>query len=122
MTSLEQLPAELSFAIYQGATFSLTLTWETGDDPAPVNLTGFTAAMKVKAGEDLVIELTTENGGITLGGALGTILLSIDAEDTADFAAPASATYDLLLTSAGGVVTPLVTGLINIRESVTGGE
>jgi hypothetical protein len=53
--SVEQLPAGLNFTIYQGATFSVQLTWETGDPATPVDLTGYSAAMKVKAGQDTLL-------------------------------------------------------------------
>lgn len=66
----------------QGAKYSLDITWRD-DQGDPINLTGYTARMQVResvSAADVLIELTTENGRITLGGAAGTILLEIDAD------------------------------------------
>ncbi len=56
----------------------------------PFDLTGYTARMDIRCGPaktDLLIKsLTTENGGITLGGALGTITLFISGDETNDTA------------------------------------
>ena len=72
--------------VKQGATFNKVIIWNSNGNI--VDLTGATAIMKVKTSkcdEDCVqeiIELTTENGRITLGGVLGTITLLITAADT----------------------------------------
>ncbi len=55
-------------------------------------------------------ELTTENGGITLGGIAGTIELLITATDTASFNFSA-AVYDLELVN-GVEVTRLIKGSV----------
>lgn len=116
-STTNELPGSLNLTIYQGATFSVTLTWTT--DGSPVNLTGYTADMMVKNGQTDVVELSTTNGRIALGGSAGTITLTIDADDTAALT-PVHADYDLLLTSGTGVVVPLLAGLVTVRESVTG--
>jgi hypothetical protein len=87
----------------------------------PVDLTGFTARMDIRKtlGSAMAIHtLTTENGGITLGGAAGTIELLIPAltTETFDFG---NAVYDLELISAVGVVTRLVGGAITLSKEVT---
>ena len=59
--------------IEQGATFELHIIYETGSPAVPVNLTGWTARMQVrlnyKAPDPPLLNLTTENGGITVGSA-----------------------------------------------------
>ena len=65
-------PAKLKLTIYQGATFRKRLTWK-GPLPAqtPIDLTGCTARMQVRPeveSSTVLLELTTANGGITLGG------------------------------------------------------
>lgn len=103
----------------QGATFSRTLTWKT-DAGTLVNLSGYTARMQVRATVDApttVLSLTTENGGITLGGALGTIALSVSATSTAALT-PGTFVYDLELVS-GSTVTRLVQGTFTVRPEVT---
>ncbi len=87
----------------------------------PVDLTGFTARMQIRESLESTTtleELTTENGGITLGGTAGTVALLISATDTAalDFS---TAVYDLELISGAGIVTRLLYGDITLAEEVT---
>lgn len=89
--------SKLKLTIEQGATFKKVLTWKAGAVPAPVDLTGCTARMHIRGviTDTLpLITLTTENGGITLGGAAGTILLLITATATSAITWTA-AVYDL---------------------------
>jgi hypothetical protein len=65
-----------------------------------------------------VLTLTTENGKISLGGTAGTITLNLTATETAAIT-QSSLAYDLELVSAGGVVTRLVEGQINLTPEVT---
>jgi predicted MFS family arabinose efflux permease len=109
----------LDFTIEQGATFNLLLTWKIND--VAVNLTNWTARLQARVDvEDTqtVLTLTTENGGITLGGALGTISLDQTATQTALLPA-GTYVYDLELISGVGAVTRLVQGELNISAEVT---
>jgi len=109
----------LDFTIEQGATFNLLLTWKIND--VAVNLTNWTARLQARVDvEDTqtVLTLTTENGGITLGGALGTISLDQTATQTAVLPA-GTYVYDLELISGVGAVTRLVQGELNISAEVT---
>lgn len=86
----------------QGATFDWTLTC-TDFNGNIIDFTGYTALMKVKTSRDdncssLLIELSTENGRIILGGVLGTIRLLISAADTTLLPA-GQFYYDLFLNS-----------------------
>jgi tRNA threonylcarbamoyladenosine modification (KEOPS) complex Pcc1 subunit len=106
--------------IEQGETFNPILTWKD-ETEALVNLTGYTARMQIRKSVDasaFLLECTTENGRITLGGALGTIALSVSAADTA--ALPAGIfRYDLELISGGGIVTKLMKGDARVIQEVT---
>lgn len=87
----------------------------------PVDLTGYTARMQVRpsAGSNIVLlDLTTENGGITLGGAEGTITRYVDAMQAAALAFN-SGVYDLELMDGSGHVTRLVTGAACVSREVT---
>lgn len=104
----------------QGATLQRTITWT---DPAkrPINLSGYTARMHVRATTESntkVLELTTSNNRITLGGAAGTVSLNVDANTTANLT-PGLYVYDLELVSGGGEVTRLVEGNFNVKAEVT---
>lgn len=79
-------PAKLKLTIYQGATFRKRLRWTDKATGAPIDLTGCTARMQVRAEVDsptVQLNLTTENGGITLGGTSGTVDLLSAETDTA---------------------------------------
>lgn len=64
------------------------------------------------------LDLTTENGGITLGGAAGTITIFISAQQTAEITA-GDGFYDLELQSASGLVYRLLQGNMYISNEVT---
>jgi hypothetical protein len=109
----------LNFTIEQGATFNLLLTWEI--DSVPVNITNWTARLAARVDvedTEVILSLTTSNGGITLGGAAGTISLNQTATQTALLPA-GTYVYDLELISAVGAVTRLVQGELNISPEVT---
>ncbi len=108
-----------NLTIERGATYTQRLTWK---DPAgtAINLTGYTARMQLRPriGGPVLIELTTENGRIALGGSAGTIDLTIAAADTTTL--PTSTVkYDLELISAGGLVYRLIEGAVTITPNVT---
>ncbi len=108
------------FTLYQGATFARVLTWKD-ENETPIDLTGYTARMHIRESQDAdaaFVTLTTENDGITLGDAAGTITLSISASDTAAIT-ETSGVYDLELVSAGGIVTRLLAGEVLISKEVT---
>ena len=109
----------LNFTIEQGATFNLLLTWKI--DGTPVNLTGYTARLAARVDvedTEVILSLTTSNGGITLGGALGTISLDQTATQTAVLQT-GEFVYDLELQSGGGQVTRLVQGQLTVSAEVT---
>lgn len=114
--------ARYNFVIEQSATFNYVLTYYSDEaQTTPVNLTGYTARMsiKLKVGDvDTIISLTTENGRITLGGALGTITLLITATDTSDLDFK-EAVYDLELESGTGTVIRLLQGSVILEPAVT---
>lgn len=86
MPNATQLPGQLNCEIYVGATLGLTLTWTA--DGSPVNLTGYTADFKIKSlYGTVVLEHSTTNGRIALGGSLGTLTLTV-AADTSGLPGP----------------------------------
>lgn len=108
-----------NMTIEQGATFSAVLTWRDSNGSA-INLTGHTARMQIRTSARAAaatLSLTTENGRIALGGAAGTITLSISAADTAAIQARPYV-YDLELVN-GATVTPVVKGACLVTPEVT---
>ena len=104
----------------QGATFTRQLTWKDTAGSA-VNLTGYTARMQLRSAVDAtgaaVLELTTGNNRIVLGGTAGTINLTVAATAMAAVEAD-TYVYDLELVD-GSVVTRLVQGTFELRGEVT---
>ena len=107
-------------AIQQGATFTKSFAWKNSGG-VPINLTGYTAQMQVRksvTSPDVIVELSTLNGAIVLGGAAGTVVLSLTALQTAAITAK-SGVYDLELKTAGGEVTRFLSGSVEISHEVT---
>ncbi len=104
----------------QGATYSKQFVWKDGSG-TPVNLTSYTARMQVRqsvSAPDVLLELTTENGRISLGGALGTINLTLTAAVTAPIAWRRGR-YDLELIAPDGAVTRFLEGQVVVSREVT---
>jgi hypothetical protein len=106
----------------QGSTFSRTILWR---DPAkkPILLRGYTARMQVRKTADsdvVILELTTENGGISLGASDGNIDLYITDEVMATIPED-KYIYDLELVAPNSelYVYKLIQGNFVVRAEVT---
>jgi hypothetical protein len=106
----------------QGSTFSRTIVWV---DPAkkPILMEGYTARMFVKTSvdaQDTVLELTTENGRISLHLTNGNIRLTVD-DDTMAAIPEGKYVYDLELVgpTTSLYVYKLLTGNFAVRSEVT---
>lgn len=112
---------KLNLGIDQGATFVKNVTWKTGKPATPVDLTGCTARMQIRPkvdSADVLVSLTTENGGITLGDAAGTVAIRIEADATEDFTWKGGV-YDLEIEFADGTVRRLLAGSVSVSPEVT---
>ena len=107
------------FTCEQGATFTRDVEVTNFDDSIRI-LAGFTARMQVRkdlAAASALVELTTENGGISITPNTGTVSLSISAADTA--ALQFSGIYDLELIGSTAIVERLLQGNFNLDAHVT---
>lgn len=117
-------PLKHNINIIQGATLNDVTTWKAGATAAsatPVDLTGCTARMQARAKiTDAVklLDLTTENGGIVLGGTAGTVAIKRSAVETAAITWK-SAVYDLEIVFADTTVRRLLAGSISVSPEVT---
>lgn len=126
-------PAPLNFSVRKGSTLARSITWydvpvyldplETEVDPTASvrkDLTGWKARMQVrdKRTNTLVYELTTENGGLILGGASGTIAFYLS-DGLTDYPEFDKCKYDLEMIDTGGMVIPLVAGSFTLPNQVT---
>lgn len=96
-------PAQYRFKVWKGATFRKTIHFlDENDDPKDLsNYTGVLAIRDEPDSESNLLELTSEDGGITFGGTNGTIELFIDESVTGTITWSA-AYYDLKITSPAG--------------------
>lgn len=119
--TLPGMAGKRNLTIEQGTTFRKSWTWRAGSPSAAVDLTGCTARMQIRAKVDsaaILLELTTENNRIVLGGVAGTIDLIVSAADTAALAWKSGA-YDLEIVFADGTVRRLLKGSVFIDPEVT---
>lgn len=114
-------PFKHNITILQGATLEDVTTWRAGTPSVPVNLTGCTARMQVRrkiTDADPLLSLTTENGGITLGGTAGTVTISMSATATAAIDWKGGV-YDLEIQFGDGRVRRLLAGSVSVSPEVT---
>lgn len=105
--------------IDQGATVRKSFTWKAGGEP--VDLTDSQARMQIREtieSEDVIADLTTENGGIIIEDEVGQFTIYIAAEETEKFQFE-SAVYDLELVSPDGDVTRILAGDVTLSTEVT---
>lgn len=118
-------PQNVPLTIYQGATFRQTLLWKYGPSASaatPVNLTEASARAQIRtsisAAETLVSLTSAAEGGLTLGGASGEIVVKLSSAVTA--ALPAGQmVWDLEIVWPDGDVCRLARGLVTVDPEVT---
>jgi len=121
----------------QGQTYRCAFVWARSNPesteaaplpPLPRDITGCTARMQLRAkyGTDVLLELTTENGGLVVGGADGRIQIIASAEQTDALGVTddplkprRSAKYDLELVWPSGDVTRVIEGDITLSPNIT---
>jgi hypothetical protein len=105
--------------IDQGATFERVITVKNPDESL-YDFTDYTARMHIREeidSDDFQVALTTENGGLTLGGALGTITLYLS--PTATSALDDEGVYDLEIIAPNGKIYRLLKGRVRVDTEVT---
>lgn len=115
------MSGKYNITIEQGATWSQSFQYKDSSGVA-IPLTGYTARMQCRATKEsasTVINLTTENGGITITPATGTVVCTLSATATAALTAGELGLYDLEIVSTGGVVTRLIEGRITVSREIT---
>jgi hypothetical protein len=107
-----------NFVCEQGATFDRTVTW-TDAAGVPVDLTGWTGRMQARGPGGVVLDFTTSEGTMTLGGTAGTVRL-LHAPAETGTVAPGTYDYDLLLTrTSDGYAKRLLEGKLVVKKRVT---
>jgi hypothetical protein len=104
--------------IPQGDTWCRKINWTA--DGEPVDTTGYTASMRIKLttiSPTSIIELTTENGRIVLGGENGLITLQLTPAQTNGIS-PGQYYYDLDLLGSNGYVQTIMRGMVNVFSEI----
>lgn len=115
---------KIKLTVDQGATFRKSVVWRSGatvETAQPVDLTGCTARAQIRSELDspeVLLELSTENGRITLGGETGEIRLEIDAVTTAAIDWE-SGVYDLEIVFPDNTVVRRMAGTVAVTREVT---
>lgn len=116
--------SKLDLVMVQGATFEKAFEWKDSSK-VPISLVGYTARLQIRSDTDsstTLLELTTENGRITLNDpTTGVIQLYVSAADTAALTFN-TGVYDLELqhTASGRtIVDNIVYGTVSLRKNVT---
>ncbi len=107
--------------ILQGESLNKVFSWKAGNPAVAVDLTGCTARMHVRSKVDAsttLLELTTENGRIVLGGVTGSITLKLSATETSALNWT-NGVYDLEIVYLDGRVRRLISGSVVISPGVT---
>ena len=105
----------------QGATKVVSIVYKDPEG-VPINLTGCTARMQIRpsiSSDDVYVDLTTENGKITINGSAGLITLFFSAEDTS--ALVTKGVYDLELVFPDEKVHRVIQGTVTVSKEVTRG-
>jgi hypothetical protein len=105
--------------IDQGATWSVTVTYKDSNG-APINLTGYTAAMQVRqqySSTDADLTLTSPSGGIVITPLTGVIVITMSATQTLSLS-EGFYVYDVELTS-GTFKDRMMQGQLTVAPEVT---
>lgn len=107
--------------LIEGTTFGFDLTWSDASG-APVDLTGCVARFAIcpTSSSRPLVSCSTADDGIVLGGAAGTVAVSLTPAQTAGQYSESwkGARYELRVEYAGGQVYSLLRGLVAMTPAV----
>lgn len=110
-----------TFQIVEGTTFGFELTWSDANG-APIDITGCAARFVIcpASSTQALAECSTENGGITLGGITGEVVVSLAPAQTAGQHSKQwqGARYELRLEYPSGDVYSLLRGTVALSPGL----
>lgn len=112
-------PGQVNFLCPQGSTFYKTITYKIDD--VPVDLTGYSSRLQVRQthyASSTLLDLSSPDDGMTVGGSAGTIDILISPDTTAALS-PGNWVYDLEIESSGGIVSRIIEGSFIVSPEVT---
>lgn len=107
-------PGFYAIKFVAGNQYARTLAF--GPAGTPMNLTGVTASLQVRAAGVLLLSATTANGMIAVNGPAGTVAIALPPAATS--LPPGLYPYDLLLTFPGNVPQTWIAGTCQVTDSV----
>lgn len=112
-------------SVYQGTFYARVLQFTDSSDDSAIDVTGWTLRAMFRdtiSSEDVLFELTTENGGFTITDATGgQIRMSISADNTL-LMPVGKVHFDVLRTDGSDGDIYLFGGKIRVRQPVTRDE
>lgn len=111
-------PGSYDIMVIPGTTVSETWTWYQSDGTTLVDLTGYSAELQARCGNQVVDTYSTTSGQISLGGVSGTITLTVAASVTKAYKPRQTGIYLLNLTDSQGTVVPFLTGRFVIQDPI----
>lgn len=106
--------SDLRMHVFRGKSLGFEVIW--GGD-APIDVTGCTAKLQARtASGRLLLDLTTENGGIALGGTDGKLTFSATAAQTRAVDSPGL--FELELVSADGHTYRVMSGDVTVESEI----
>lgn len=115
-------PTTIDLTVYQGATFKRTWALTSKEDGSPYNLTSWTARMQIRAkkkAEDYLLELKTENGGVTIEVTTDESKYTVYMNPEQTAALISGGVYDLKLVDPQGDVVRIQEGSVTLSTEVT---
>ncbi len=120
MAKIKSKAAKLDYEVEAGSTFDITLTWKDSSGTL-IDLTGYTARSQWRSEVDaatILVDLTTANAKIVLGGVAGTIRIIQTSAETEAYTFT-TAVHDLEIIDSSGTVQRLFEGSIVVVPEVT---
>lgn len=100
--------------LYRGKTLRFEIIW---GGETPINITGYSAALQARShNNSLLLDLSTENGGMIIDGPNGKITVLASASITRDV--HLAGRYEIELTSANDEVFRIMSGRLSIIEEI----
>lgn len=115
------MSGKVDLVIEKGATYRKLFQLKD-KSKVPIDLTGYIGRMHIRtsaASSTILLELTTENGRMTITPLEGKVELYISKTDTTAITTKGNAVYDLELESSGGEVLKMIRGTISFIEEIT---
>ncbi len=105
---------DIHMHVFRGKTLAFDIIWGGAE---PIDITGFAAVLQARDRRGaLMLDLSTDNGGIAVDGPNGR--LSISGDPAVTDAVTASGVYEIEMTTDTGQVYRVISGLVVPVEEV----